>query len=178
MDEHDLFLSSNLKPAHTSLPPTGLMSVTAILLLTLAAYAYAATDTCAMVAPEDFSKAFGEAFGPPARVATPAGPLAGPMVVCTYKSKTLELTIASYEYLTAAKSASNWNIRRTRDLATRHAVDLPGVGESAYYMRFTVQSHQGIHDYNFSLVPSGASANKDWKDPLVSIAKLFYSRLR
>ena len=74
MDEHDLFLSSNLKPAHAGLPPTGLMSVTAILLLTLAAYAYAATDTCAMVAPEDFSKAFGEAFGPPARVATPAGP--------------------------------------------------------------------------------------------------------
>src|ERR1039457_2027501 len=97
MDEHDLFLSSNLKPAHTGLPPTGLMSVTAVLLLTLAAYAYAATDTCAMVAPEDFSKAFGEAFGPPARVATPAGPLAGPMGACTDKRTTLQLTNAFHK---------------------------------------------------------------------------------
>jgi len=152
--------------------------ITAILVLTLGACASAATDTCAMVAPEDLSQAFGEGFGPPARLASLAGPLAGPMVVCTYKGKTLELTIASDEYLTAAESVSNWNIRRTRDLATRHAVDLPGLGESAYYMRFTVQSHQGIHDYNFSLVPSGVSANREWKDPLVSIAKLFYSRLR
>jgi hypothetical protein len=45
MDEHDLLLSSNLKPAHTGLPPTGLMSVTAILLLTLAKMLFATTPT-------------------------------------------------------------------------------------------------------------------------------------
>jgi len=156
--------------------PRRLLGLSAIAILSTSALAHAATDPCALVTPEEISKVFGETFGPPDRVATPPGPLAGPSVICTYKSKTRELTISSYEYLTAAKSSQNWEIRRTRDLANKRAVDIPGVGESAYYTRNSIQSHQGIHDYNFSVVPSGTSVNKDWKDALVGIAKLFYSR--
>lgn len=98
-------------------------------------------------------------------------------MACTYKGKTLEFTINSYDYLTVAKSSQNWEIRRTRDLASKRAVDLPGVGDSAYYMWNSIQSRQGIHDYNFSVVPSGPSASKDWKDALITVTKLFYSRM-
>jgi hypothetical protein len=166
-----------MKLMPTRLVSRRLLWLTAIVSLSLPVSAHAATDPCAMVKPEEILKVFGETFGPPDRVATPPGPLAGPSVTCTYKGKTLELTISSYEYLTAAKSSQNWEIRRTRDLASKRAVDLPGVGDSAYYARYSIQSHQGIHDYNFSVVPSGASANKDWKNALVTIARLFYSRL-
>jgi hypothetical protein len=155
-----------------------LLLLIALIFLSVPAATRAATDPCALVKPEEISKAFGETVGAPDRVATPAGRAAGPSAACTYKGKTLEVTINAFEYLTADKSAQGWEIRRTRDLAGKRAVDLPGVGDSAYYRRDSIQSHQGIHDYNFSVVASGASANKDWKDALVAIARLFYSRLK
>jgi len=126
-----------------------------------------------MVKPGAISKVFGENLGLPDRVAALPGSLAGPSVTCTYRGKTRELTINSYEYPAAAKSSQSWQIRRTRDLASKRAAVLAGVGDGAYCLRYSIQSHQGIHDDSFSAAPSRASVKRDWKEALVTVSRLF-----
>ena len=165
---------------HSTVKRKIITSVVAIGGGVVALAAHAATDYCALVKPEEISKAFGENFNPPTRQSTPTGPLAGPSTTCTYKGTTLELTIASIEALTVAKNLQNYEIRHARELSKNHAVDLTGVGDNAFCTHTKVDSRQGSHDYTFWVLPSGASPSsfrKDWKEPLVNIAKLFYSRL-
>ena len=144
--------------------------------------AHAATDYCGLVKPEELSKALGETFEPPQRVSTPSGPLAGTGTRCTYKGASLEVTIASVESLTAAKNLQGYEIRRSRELAKNHAVDLTGLGDNAFYTSGNginkIDSRQGTHDYTFVVQTSAMGHKKDWKDPLMSIATLFYSRLK
>ena len=137
----------------------------------------AATDYCSLVTPEDLSKAFGTSFGLPKRSATPSGPLAGPSVTCTYAGATLEVTIASFESLTVAKNQQGYEIRRSRELAKSHAVDVTAIGDGAFYTHNKIDSRKGTHDYTFSVQASGADLRKDWKNPLIGIAQIFYGRL-
>jgi hypothetical protein len=137
----------------------------------------AATDPCTALKPEEISKEFGETFGPPTRQSTPAGRLAGASATCTYESKNLTFKVNSYEYLSDASRAKSWEVRRDRLLAAKHTVEISGVGEGGLYMRDSLQSYQGIHEYWFSAQPKGAAAYKvDRKDHIIAIAKLFYSR--
>jgi hypothetical protein len=131
-------------------------------------------DACALLKPEEISKAFGDVFGPPTRQATPAGPYAGASVMCPYKGKALTLHIGAYEYPSVAKRDTNWSVRRSTWPGSQHAVELSGIGDGALYTPNKVWSYRGLHEYTFGLLIT----DKDWKSQLVTIAKLFYSRLQ
>jgi len=94
-------------------------------------------------------------------------------VSCEYTGKTLTFAVSSYEYPNTAKRDVNWTARHTRWPSMMHAVELPGVGDTAMYTPNKIWSNKGLHDYEFSLV----LAPKERKDQLLALAKLFYSRL-
>jgi Penicillin binding protein transpeptidase domain len=142
-------------------------------LLHFPAGALAATDPCAVVKPEEISKIFDDSFGSPERKEIPPGPFAGRSVMCTYTGKKMTFSIESLEYLTAAKRDTNWTARHTRWPTMMHAEELAGVGDAAMYTRNKIWSNKGMHDYYFTVVIN----NKIWKNQLVTIAKLYHSRL-
>ena len=157
--------------------------LTGILLFSQPAMLHASPDPCSLITPREISEVFGQPFDPPHRTDTPAGSLEGPSVTCTYKSKTLELTVSSFEYLTADQSSHYWETQRSRafdkdKLGPRTAIDVQGVGESAYYFHGSLQSHAGVHEYNFTVGPSSLAYSRDWRRELIPVAKLFYSRLK
>ncbi len=145
----------------------------AVLFLTCPAAVLAGTDVCSVLKPEDIAKIFGSTFGAPTRQATPPGPFAGSLVRCEYTGNKLTFALTMQEYPNSGKRDVNWTARHTRWPSMMHAVELPGVGDTAMYTHNKIWSNKGLRDYEFSIVMS----SKEHKDQLLALAKLFYGRL-